>query len=333
MLQLLDLAGMYFRAFYAVPASMTGPHGRPVNAIRGTLDILSRVIADGRPTRAIACLDLDWRPAWRVALVPSYKTHRVAIVPGSPALVVDPGAAGLTTAAVGEVDVEVAPDELSPQVPVLLEVLAAIGIPLAGAPECEADDVIGTLATRERVDPVEVVTGDRDLFQLVRAQPTPVVVRYIGGGMSRVDLVDVPRLRAKYGVDGPGYAAMATLRGDPSDGLPGVKGIGEKTAVDLINRFGSIEALLREEDHPAGGLSATLQARLHGAADYLRAAVQVVAVATDAAVSVDPAEDDRLPRTPAHPATLAALVREHGIGGPVERLLDVLRATGNSAAG
>jgi 5'-3' exonuclease len=330
MLQLLDLAGMYFRAFYAVPASMTGPHGRPVNAIRGTLDILSRVIADGSPTRVVACLDLDWRPAWRVALVPSYKTHRVAVVPGSSALVVDPQAAGLDAGAVGEVDVEVAPDELSPQVPVLLDVLAAIGIPLAGAPECEADDVIGTLATRERVDPVEVVTGDRDLFQLVRTEPTPVVVRYVGGGMSRVELVDVPRLLTKYGVDGPGYAAMATLRGDPSDGLPGVKGIGEKTAVDLINRFGSIDALLREEDHPAGGLSATLRARLHDAADYLRAAVRVVAVATDAAVSIDPAGDDRIPTTPAHPDVLASLVRDHGIGGPVERLLEVLRKAGTA---
>ena len=326
MLQLVDLAGMYFRAFYAVPASTTGPHGRPVNAIRGTLDILSRVIADGRPTRVIACLDLDWRPAWRVALVPSYKTHRVAIAPAGPALVVDPRAAGLDPDEVGDVDVEVAPDELSPQVPVLLEVLSAIGIALAGAPECEADDVIGTLATGERVDPVEVVTGDRDLFQLVRTAPTPVVVRYVGAGMSRVELIDEERLRAKYGVDGPGYAAMATLRGDPSDGLPGVKGIGEKTAVDLIDRFGSIEALLREVDHPAGGLSATLRSRLHDASDYLRAAVRVIATATDAAVAVDPAGDGRLPSAPADPDALAALVRAHGIGGPVDRLLNVLRA-------
>jgi 5'-3' exonuclease len=327
MLQLLDLAGMYFRAFHAVPASMTGPHGRPVNAVRGTLDILSRVISDGRPTRVIACLDLDWRPAWRVALVPSYKTHRVATDPGAAPLAVDPRAAGLAPEAVSDVDVEISPDELGPQVPILLDVLAAIGICLAGAPECEADDVIGTLATRERVDPVEIVTGDRDLFQLIREAPTPVVVRYVGGGMNRVEVIDDARLVARYGVPASGYAAMATLRGDPSDGLPGVKGIGEKTAVDLINRFGSIEALLRQEDHPAGNLSATLRARLHDAADYLRAAVRVVAVVTDADVNLDPPGDGRLPGDPVDPGALASLIREHGIGGPVSRLLEVLRGT------
>ena len=290
MLQLLDLAGIYFRAFYAVPASTTGPHGRPVNAVRGTLDILCRVISDGRPTRVIACLDLDWRPAWRVALVPSYKTHRVADrSAGGPA---GRRPAGRRTGPGRRVVTSMSrspPTNSSPQVPILLDVLAAIGIALAGAPECEADDVIGTLATRRagrtrwRWSPATATCSNWSA-----TAPTPVVVRYVGAGMSRVEVIDDARLWPKYGVDGRGYAAMATLRGDPSDGLPGVKGIGEKTAVDLINRFGSIEALLREEDHPAGSLSATLRARLHDAADYLRAAVRVVAVATDAAVAVDP---------------------------------------------
>src|SRR3954454_8444471 len=117
MLQLLDLAGIYFRAFHAVPAGTGGPAGIPVNAIRGTLDIIRRVTLDAGPTRVIACLDLDWRPAWRVELVPSYKTHRVAAESDTTQPLLE-----------GETAVEEVPDELSPQVPVLLEVLAAFGI-------------------------------------------------------------------------------------------------------------------------------------------------------------------------------------------------------------
>jgi len=181
MLQLFDLAGIYFRAFFAVPTSMTSPDGRPVNAVRGTLDILAKVITDCGPTRAIACLDLDWRPAWRVELIPSYKTHRVlepqtALNPTDLAATPHSGTPGAST------DIEVVPDELSPQVPILLDVLAAIGIATAGAPGFEADDVIGTLAATEDQDPVEVVTGDRDLFQVARDTEPGVVVRYIGPG-------------------------------------------------------------------------------------------------------------------------------------------------------
>ncbi len=220
---------------------------------------------------------------------------------------------------------EAEPDELSPQIPVLLEVLRAIGIPLAGADGCEADDVIGTLSTREATDPVEVVSGDRDLFQLVRVTPTPVTVRYIGAGMSKVQIMDVAALRDRYGVDGPGYAAMATLRGDPSDGLPGVTGIGEKTAADLIGRFASIEGVLAAAADPASAVSSAVRRKIAAAADYLPVAVRVVAVRTDADVQLEP-EVGRaeLPREPADPAALAALVAEHGIGGSVDRLLQAL---------
>ena len=117
----------------------------------------------------IACLDLDWRPAWRVELIPSYKTHRV-LEPQTAARA--NGSAGRRTRTAAHpgrrTDIEVVPDELSPQVPILLDVLAAIGIATAGAAGFEADDVIGTLAATERRDPVEVVTGDRDLFQVAR---------------------------------------------------------------------------------------------------------------------------------------------------------------------
>lgn len=309
MLQLLDLAGIYFRAFYGLPSSITGPHGRPVNAIRGSLDILAKVIADGGPSRVIACLDVDWRPAWRVRLVPSYKTHRVA--PGT-----DPasGAGGAPVA-------EALPDGLSEQVPVLLEVLRAIGIATAGAPQAEADDVIGTLVAAERTDRVEVVSGDRDLFQLIRVDPTPVTVRYIGAGMSKVEVIGDEQLRARYGVDGRGYAAMATLRGDPSDGLPGVPGIGDKTAATLITRFGSIPALLAAVQDPASDLSVAHRRRLSEATDYLAVAPAVVQVADDAVVTVNPSGPGTLPRAPTDPAALASLVAGHSIGSAVQRLL------------
>ena len=311
MLQLLDLAGLYFRAFHAVPATTTGPSGKPVNAIRGTLDIIRRVMMDGQPTRVIACLDLDWRPAWRVELVPSYKTHRVAESAPVPA---------------GETAVEAVPDELSPQVPVLLEVLAAIGISMAGAPEFEADDVIGTLVAREGVDPVEVVTGDRDLFQLARERPTRVTIRYVGAGMSKVQLLDATGVASKHGIPVGSYADFAALRGDPSDGLPGVPGVGDKTAAALISTFGNIDALVAAVGDPRSGLTGAQRRRLTPALPYLQVAPRVVRVAADAPVTVDPAGDGRLPTSPADPDRLLELSRQYGLGSPVARLLDVLGA-------
>ncbi|TKV60898.1 5'-3' exonuclease [Nakamurella flava] len=326
MLQLFDLAGIYFRAFYAVPSSVKAPDGRPVNAIRGTLDILARVIGDARPTRAVACLDLDWRPAWRVELIPTYKTHRV-LDPAelSPEALAD-APVGAGVAVVG-LDVEDAPDDLSAQVPVLLEVLAAIGLATAGAPHHEADDVIGALAAREQQDPVEVVTGDRDLFQVATDGPPPVAVRYIGAGMSKAAVYTPADVAARYGIPPGCYADFAALRGDPSDGLPGVPGVGEKTAATLIGRFGSLEALVAALDSDDPRLTRPQRAKLAPARAYLQVAGQVTRVAVDAPVELD--RDDRLPAAPADPDRLAALVAEFGIGGAVGRLTDMLdRVTG-----
>ena len=185
--------------------------------------------------------------------------------------------------------------------------------------------MIGTLAARESRDAVEVVSGDRDLFQVVRRAPTPVTVRYIGAGMSKVQLMDVAVLRERYGVDGPGYAAVATLRGDPSDGLPGVAGIGEKTAADLVGRFGSLAALLAAADDPAATLSPGVRRKLAVAAEYLPGAERVVLVRTDAPVLRDPASGgDDLPSAPRDPDRLGRLVDEHGLGGSADRLLAAL---------
>ena len=322
MLQLLDLAGIYFRAFYAVPASTTSPDGRPVNAVRGSLDILARVIADARPNRVIACLDLDWRPAWRVELIPSYKTHRVAepqtaLAATTVELAVTPhsGTPGASA------DIEAVPDELSQQVPILLDVLAAVGIATAGAPGFEADDVIGTLAAGERTDPVEVVTGDRDLFQVARDSDPSVSVRYIGAGMRKVAMYSAGTVAQRYAIPEGSYADFAALRGDPSDGLPGVPGVGDKTAATLISRFGSVQGLVEALDGRSTGLTAGMRAKLQAARDYLLVAPRVVRVVTDAPVTVTPDGDGALPREPVEPAALSELIRRHAVGGPTARLV------------
>jgi 5'-3' exonuclease len=276
------------------------------------------VITDARPTRVVACLDLDWRPAWRVALIPSYKTHRV-LDTAAPAMDVELAAAPHSGTAGASADIEVVPDELSPQVPILLDVLAAIGIATAGAPGFEADDVIGTLTATEQRDPVEVVTGDRDLFQVARDTDPRITVRYIGAGMSKAQVYGAAEVAAKYGIPAGSYADFAALRGDPSDGLPGVPGVGDKTAATLINRFGSVEGLLEAIDGRSTGLTAAMRAKLSAARDYLDVAPQVVRVAVDAPISLD--GTDLLPSEPVDPGRLSELIRLHGIGGSTARLV------------
>jgi 5'-3' exonuclease len=292
---LLDAASLYFRAFYGVPTSVTSPDGRPVNAVRGFLDMTARLVTAHGPERLVACWDDDWRPAFRVEALPSYKAHRVAADGG-----------------------EEAPDELGPQVPVLVEVLAAAGIARVGAPGYEADDVIGTLAARAR-GPVDVVTGDRDLFQLVD-DARQVRVLYTARGITDIECVDEAAVSAKYGIPGRAYADFAVLRGDPSDGLPGVAGVGAKTAAALISEFGDlagIRAAAARSVVPKAPLTAAVLKKLHAGSAYLDAAPVVVAVARD--IDLPPVQD-ALPRRPADPAALAALAEAHGIGSSLKRL-------------
>ncbi|MGO3431101.1 MAG: 5'-3' exonuclease [Cellulosimicrobium funkei] len=317
-LLLLDTASLYFRAFFGVPDSIKAPDGTPVNAVRGLLDMIATLVTDRRPTRLVACWDEDWRPAFRVEAIPSYKAHRVAeLVPGT-------------------TGVEEVPEKLVAQVPVIVDVLAALGIARVGAAGYEADDVIGTLTAREVArraaagaapDPsgraaVEVVTGDRDLFQLVD-DAAGVRVLYPTKGVKNLDVVDQARLRERYGVaTGAAYADMAVLRGDPSDGLPGVPGIGEKTAVALLERYGDLAGVLAARDAGDAGLTATQLRRLTEAAPYLEVAPLVVRVAPDAPLDD---VDDALPTAPADPDALAELGERWGLGSSVQRLLDALR--------
>ncbi len=304
-LLLLDSASMYFRAFHALPEPMTAPDGTPVNAVRGFLDAIARLVLTHRPARVVACWDDDWRPAFRVEAIPSYKAHRVAADGG-----------------------EEVPAALTPQVPVIVDVLAALGIARVGSPGYEADDVIGTLVARElaspeRADEVLVMTGDRDLFQLVD-DDAGVVVLYPVRGAREPQRIDEAWLQEKYGVlSGQAYADMATLRGDPSDGLPGVPGIGEKTAAALLKQHGSLAGVIAAADDLRSGMTPTQRKRIHAARDYLAVAPAVVQVARDAPV---PDERGELPSSPADPDTLLELAERWGLESPLKRLVDACAA-------
>lgn len=316
-LLLLDAASLYFRAFFGVKGAMTAPDGTPVNAVRGFLDMIATLVRERQPLALVACWDDDWRPDFRVAAIPSYKAHRVAAGGG-----------------------EEAPAELEVQVPIIVAVLAAAGIARIGAPGCEADDVIGTLTTRavasaDDVDgpgSVEIVTGDRDLFQLV-ADPAPgpgqipVRVLYTARGLRNLETVDTARLAERYGVaSGDGYADLAVLRGDASDGLPGVAGVGEKTGASLLREFGSLAAIRAAAADPDQRLSASLRTKLLAASDYLDVAPEVVRVLRDAPL---PDVAATLPAVPADPAALEELAQRWALGGSVTRLTQALaeRAT------
>lgn len=316
---LLDGASMWFRSYFGVPTSITGPDGRPVNAVRGFLDSVATLITRERPARLVVCLDLDWRPGWRVDLIPSYKAHRV---------VLDEDSVRSPLGADSEGDVEEVPDDLSPQVEIILEVLEAFGIATAGAEGFEADDVLGTLAAGERRDRVVVVSGDRDLLQLVADEPIEVRVLYIGRGLSKATMFGPAEVAERYGVPrdraGAAYAELALLRGDPSDGLPGVAGIGEKSAATMLAQYGSLEAILAAAYDPKSTLPKAFRTKILAADDYIEAAHPVVRVACDAPVQLS--GEDRLPLHAVDPQRVADLAERYGISSPVARLQKALDA-------
>ncbi|MGH3969037.1 MAG: 5'-3' exonuclease, partial [Mycobacterium sp.] len=306
----LDGASMWFRSFFGVPSSITSPDGRPVNAVRGFVDSVATVITRHKPSRLVVCLDLDWRPQFRVDRIPSYKAHRVEEENPS-----------------GQTDVEEVPDDLSPQVDMIMQLLDAFGIPTAGAEGFEADDVLGTLAAQERNDPVVVVSGDRDLLQVVTDDPVAVRVFYLGRGLSKATLYGPEEVAEQYGVPaeraGAAYAELALLRGDPSDGLPGVPGVGDKTAATLLAQHGSLDRILAAAHDPKSKMAKGLRAKLLAATDYIVAAGHVVRVATDAPVTLSTPTDD-LPLVAANPQRTAELATQLGVGSSIARLQKAL---------
>ena len=275
---LVDGSSMFFRAFYAIPQTMRGPGGVLVNAVRGTLDTLARYLTDRKPRHVAFTTDEDWRPDWRVELIPSYKEHRTA---------------------------EPIPPALIPQVPIILTALTVVGVDVVGREGYEAEDIVASLAAKVK-PPIEIASGDRDLFSQVRGRD--IIVLYPQeGGPAEVDEAEVAR---RYSIPGTAYSDYAILRGDPSDGLPGIPGIGDKTAAQMVKRYGSVEKMLeagvfRNEQH----------------ADYLRRALKVVPPVRDLPIEVPAGRRDAYPE---EPEMVAALGKKYGIDSSLERLVTAL---------
>ena len=304
-LMLLDTASLYFRAFYGVPDSIRRADGTPVNAVRGLLDMIARLTTDYEATHLVACWDDDWRPQWRVDLIPTYKSHRVAEeLSGAP-------------------DVEVVPDALEAQLPMIRRVLDLAGIAVVGAAGHEADDVVGTYASHAQL-PVDVVTGDRDLFQVVD-DARQVRVIYTARGMKNLETLTDAVVVDKYRVLPGQYADYATLRGDTSDGLPGVAGIGEKTAASLLGEYGTLDGLLAAAADAGSGLSASVRSKLAAAADYLAVAPAVVNVVRDLELpTLEQVGAELHPVAGDSRAALETLATEWNLGGSARRLLQAL---------
>ena len=276
---LIDYSSLLYRAFHSLPESLA------MRGVYGFLNMLARLLTDHRPGGLVIAVDDDWRPAFRVAALPSYKTHRVA-----------------TDDAEEE-------DPIAPQEALGREVLIALGLSVVGADGFEAEDVIATIAARTR-GPVAIVSGDRDLFALVR--DPDVRVLYPQTGVSKLAVVDEAEITRRYGIPGRAYGDFAMLRGDPSDGLPGVRGIGEKTAAKLIAEHGSLDEIAR-----AGNLAPAVAKKLEAGRDYLAAARRVVLPVADVPL---PAVSVALPTAPADPKALARLGNTHELDTPIQRV-------------
>ncbi|RLV54771.1 5'-3' exonuclease [Aeromicrobium phragmitis] len=294
---LLDSASLYFRGYFGVPDSLKAPDGTPVNAVRGLLDFVATLSAQYEPTSIVACWDDDWRPQWRVDLLPSYKAHRVVEETEG-------------------VDVEETPDTLAPQVPVIAEALELLGIPVVGAPAAEADDVIGTLVHRWD-GPVDVVTGDRDLFQVVD-DDRQIRVLYTARGVGKHEVVDAEWVRMKYSIEPHQYVDFAVLRGDASDGLPGVAGVGEKTAATLLAAYGDLDGILSAAADESSSIRPRVRQSLLDSADYITSAREVVRVRADLDLD-SPAALTSLDAEEAEVFT--EFGKRWGLGGAADRVL------------
>lgn len=296
-LMLLDSASLWYRAYFGMPETLVAPDGTPVNAVRGFLDMSAKLIGQYKPTRLVACIEGDWRPTWRVALFPEYKANRVDEEGG-----------------------EEEPDTLAPQIPILLDVIDAFGITVLGIDDYEADDVMASLAVQEK-GPVRIVTGDRDLFQMVD-DARDVKVVYLAKGLSQHDLVNRKWIADRYQIPGDRYDLFAMFRGDPSDGLPGVRGIGEKGAALIANNFDSPESALQGaiDEHPS--LSPNLRKKIVEGADYLAIAPTLVRCVRDLPL---PQVSLKLPLRPADIDVIYDLKERYGLGASIDRLIAALQ--------
>lgn len=249
----VDLSSLAYRSFYGLPDSIKSTEGKPVNAIKGYLDALNRFIKMYKPKEIVHAVDEDWRPQWRVDLLPQYKAHRVE-----------------------ESDEELVPDDLEYQLAILPQILQDMGMKVVGAPKAEADDLLAVIC-HERNN-VVVVTGDRDLLQLINDKKSNAVHML---GKDGGTLFTEKEVLNKYGVKSNQYVDFSVLRGDASDGLPGVKGIGEKTAAKLIYEFDNVENLISEATKGNASISKRISASILDSTDYIKNALKVVTLKND----------------------------------------------------
>ena len=296
-LMLLDSASLWYRAYYGMPDTLVNSEGAPVHAIRGFLDMSARLISQYKPNRLVACLDGDWRPSWRVDLFPEYKANRVDV----------------------EGNEEAEPETLTPQIPILLDVLEALGIPLIGADDYEADDVIATYSVQEP-GPTLIVTGDRDLLQLVDDKRKVRVV-YLARGIANHDLVDKKWISTKYEIPGERYALFAMIRGDASDGLPGIKGIGEKGSGLIANSFSSMQEVIQAAQGEDERLTPALRKKLLADIEYARIAERLVHCALDVPI---PKVELKIPKTQPDLSRVYQLKEEHNLGASVDRFISAI---------
>jgi 5'-3' exonuclease len=295
-LMLIDSASLWYRAYYGMPDTLLSPSGEPINAVKGFIDMTARLVNQYKPDRLALCLDGDWRPSWRVELFPDYKSNRVL-----------------------EDGEEEEPDLLTPQIPIITDFFDALGIPLIGADDYEADDVIATLS-RTEAGPVRIVTGDRDLFQLVD-DDKDVKIAYLAKGISAHDLVDTKWISMKYQIPGERYGFFSMIRGDASDGLPGIRGIGEKGAAAIAQEFSSMIELIDAAKSSDSRLKPIHQKKILEDLEYAKNATRLVTCVTDVRL---PKVDLVTPKEPASRKELAELVDEYGLKTNLQRLESAL---------
>jgi len=276
----VDTPSMLFRAFYALPDSIVGSDGKPVNALLGTANLVLREVEAHRPRTVVLCFGPD-AASYRTELYPAYHAERAAAMP----------------------------DALAPQFAAARDFFDAFGWTVATSDDLEADDLLGTYASREAEagGRALLLTGDRDMYQCAGERVTVLYVKTGGKGAEEVGPSEVEE---RYGVPPALVPDFIALRGDPSDGLPGAKGVGPKTAAELLRRHGSLEAVLENairERRPA------LRGALLDAADDLRA-FKDIATLRDA--GVDPPPDRETDWVGA-----AAAAHERGMNRLAERLL------------
>jgi len=296
-LMLLDSASLWYRAYFGMPDTLVSPSGLQLNAIRGYLDMTSKLINLYKPNRIVACLEGDWRPSWRVELFPDYKMNRL-----------------------DESGEEEEPDTLSPQIPILLDLLEALGFPMLGVDDYEADDLMATFAVNQP-GPVRIVTGDRDLFQLVDDKRDVKVV-YLAKGIANHDLVDLKWIEQKYEIPGDRYGLFAMIRGDASDGLPGIRGIGEKGAAVIAKQFTSLPEVMKAAAKDDERLTPSARKKLLESAEYAKIAPKLVHCALDVPL---PKMDLALPKRPKNLDEIYQYQKDYGLGASVDRLISALK--------